>query len=65
MRRLILSCFEFNINISPIHDGFCVPFYTSDMLIYLANDAFKINEVSFLGVNMPVFGKLNSNFILI
>lgn len=57
LRRIILMCSDLGIVVGPIHDGFCIPFYTSNMFIYIANKAFFINEVDY------IFGNINNEHL--
>lgn len=46
LRRIIKLCNSYNIPVGTIHDGFCVPFIKSGILIHIANKAFIFNATS-------------------
>jgi hypothetical protein len=45
LRRIIISCNDYNIKVGTIHDGFLVVFFKSGLLINIANRAFRLDEV--------------------
>jgi len=67
LRRIIRACYIYNIPIAPIHDGFCVPFFNCDALVYIARENFMIDEVKYVfgDINKDISNKQLSEFIIV
>jgi len=55
LRRIIVFANECKICIGPLHDGYFIPFYHVDMLLFIANKAFVVDEI------IDVLGNVNED----
>jgi hypothetical protein len=55
LRRIIVLANDCGIYIGPLHDGYFIPFYHVDMLLFIANKAFVVDEV------VEILGNINAD----
>ena len=55
LRRIIVLANDCGICIGPLHDGYFIPFYHVDMLLFIANRAFVVDEI------VEILGNVNAD----